>query len=43
MTEIKQARENLRKIYKKYQEELHEVIIKIDKMLEILGEQNEIN
>ena len=37
--ETTEARNKLREIYKKYQKELHETVLKIDKMLEILGEQ----
>jgi len=34
--QIGNARENLREIYKKYGEELHEIATKIDKHLEVL-------
>ena len=36
--QTKEARETLRRIYLKYQKELHEVVMKIDRMLEVLEE-----
>ncbi len=38
--EIKEARESLRKIYKKYTDELFEIVSKIDKALEKLENGN---